>query len=185
MKDLADAAQFVRGIIAQLPFVVQNAVDGVQQIALDGHLFADVPEIGVFLVLLTRTQIDENIRHGNDETAQLCQFLQFDVGAIHLQTFQFGAQVVVVLCGKRFVEKKKLTHLLHAFQFGEYGVQVRHHGNSVHIVLPHGTEAASAQELAYGVKTYFLFKIIRVKHRFLMFYANSVAAVQSLTVTSI
>ncbi len=64
-----DAAQFVRSIVAQLPFVVQNTVDSVQQVALDGHLFADIPQIGIFFVLLTRTQIDENVRHGDDKAA--------------------------------------------------------------------------------------------------------------------
>lgn len=104
---------------------------------------------------MTHLQIDEDVGHRGHEAAQLGQFFEFDVGAVHLQALEFGPQVVIVLCREGFVEQQYLPKLLHGFQFGQQAADVRLHLQVVHKNLPHGTKAMPEKQLAYGVETYF------------------------------
>ena len=159
-----DVGQFFGGVVAHLPFVVENAVDGARQVALQLHLGAHRPKSRVAVVFVAHFEIDENAGHGLHETAQADQFVKFDMGAVDAQPFQSFAEVVEILCGKGFVKKQQLAEFLYCLKGGHDLQHVSHEPHVIDRLRPLRTQTVVQNQPPHDVKTDFLLKIVRVEH---------------------
>ena len=128
------------------------------------HFGAHRPESWITVVLVAHLEIDEDVGHRLDKTAQAGQFFEFDVGAVDPKPFQRFTKVVKILCGKRFVEKQQLAEFLHGFQSRHNLQNVGHKPHVFHGFRPLRTQAVVQNQPPNGVKTDFFLKIFRIEH---------------------
>ena len=173
-----DVRQLVGGIVAHLPFVVHNAIDGGHEVALQRHLRTHRPESRVAVLLVAHLEIDENLGHRLHKTAQAGQFIQFDIGAVDAQPFQHLAKVVEILRWKGLVEEQQLAKLLHRLQRGHNQQHVGHELHMIDCFRALRTQTVSQNEPPHRIKTYFLLKILRVEHISLSYFFKMAAKVR-------
>ena len=90
---------------------------------------------------MAHLEIDENVGHGLDEPTQAGEFFEFDMGAVNTETFQRFAEVIEILCGKRFVEKQQLAELFNRFQCRHNLQHISHKLHIFHRFSPLRTQA--------------------------------------------
>ena len=66
-----DAAQLLRGVVAQPALRVEDAVDGGQKLLFEHHLLTDFPQVGVLAVFVLDAEIDVHVDDRCDKAAQV------------------------------------------------------------------------------------------------------------------
>ena len=111
-----DASQFIRRVVAQLPFGVQYLIDGLQQVFLGHNILTDGPQTWKFVVLVPDFEIHEHLDNHVDEGTQSRQLIQFDIGAVNVEAREHRPQVEIVLGGEGVFQQQNLLEFLRFLQ---------------------------------------------------------------------